>query len=77
MSARSCALSTVTGTAGTGLLYPPLAPGESGLIDSLRSVDKRRIRLVFGELSRNEITAIDEGVAVYPGLGGQLTGQMH
>jgi mRNA interferase MazF len=54
----------VTGTPGDGLLYPPLAPGQSGLakrsfalIDQLRSVDKRRIRRVFGELSREEMTA--------------------
>jgi hypothetical protein len=57
----------VTGTPGEGLLYPPLAPGQSGLAkksfaltDQLRSIDKRRIRRVFGELSREEISAIDE-----------------
>jgi mRNA-degrading endonuclease toxin of MazEF toxin-antitoxin module len=51
----------VTGTLGEGLLYPPLAPGQSGLakrsfalIDQLRSVDKRRIRRVFGELNRKK-----------------------
>src|SRR5437016_3516554 len=55
----------VTGTPGEGLLYPPLAPGPSGLakqsfalIDHLRSVDKRRIRRVFSELAREEIAAI-------------------
>jgi mRNA-degrading endonuclease toxin of MazEF toxin-antitoxin module len=47
---------------------PPLAAGESGLakksfalIDHLRSVDKRRVRSVFGEVGREEIAAIDEG----------------
>lgn len=71
----------VTGTAGEGLLYPPLAPGQSGLakksfalIDQLRSLDKRRIRRVFGELARDEIAAIDEGLAVFLGLGDQLHG---
>jgi mRNA interferase MazF len=66
----------VTGTPGEGLLYPPLAPGQSGLaknsfalIDQLRSIDKRRIRRVFGELAREEITAIDEGLAAFLGLG--------
>jgi mRNA interferase MazF len=66
----------VTGTSGEGLLYPPLAPGQSGLaknsfalIDHLRSIDKRRIRRVFGELAREEIAAIDEGLAVFLGLG--------
>jgi len=49
----------VTGTPGEGLLYPPLAPGKSGLakksfalIDHLRSVDKRWVPSVFGELTR-------------------------
>ena len=69
----------VTGTPGEGLLYPPLAPGQSGLakksfalIDHLRSIDKRRVRRVFGELAREEMAAIDEGLAVFLGLGGRL-----
>jgi mRNA interferase MazF len=73
----------VTGTPGEGLLYPPLAPGQSGLakksfalIDQLRSLDKRRIRRVFGELARDEIAAIDEGLAVFLGLGDQLHGSV-
>jgi mRNA interferase MazF len=72
----------VTGTPGEGLLYPPLAPGRSGLakrsfalIDQLRSIDKRRIRRVFGELAREEITAIDEGLTVFLGLGDRLHGE--
>jgi mRNA interferase MazF len=71
----------VTGTAGEGLLYPPLSPGQSGLakesfalIDHLRSIDKRRVRRVFGELLREEMAAIDEGLAVFLGLGGRLRG---
>ena len=71
----------ITGTPGEGLLYPPLAPGESGLvkesfalIDHLRSIDKRRVRRVFGELAREEIAAIDEGLAVFLGLGDRLHG---
>ena len=69
----------LTGTPGEGLLYPPLAPGRSGLakqsfalVDQLRSIDKRRIRRVFGELSQVEIAAIDEALAVFLGLGGLL-----
>jgi len=65
----------VTGVQGEGLLYPPVAPGQSGLakksfalIDHLRSVDKRRIRRVFGELAPEEIAAIDEGLALFLGL---------
>lgn len=69
----------VTGTAGEGLLYPPLAPGQSGLarksfalIDQLRSIDKRRVRRVFGELAADEMAAIDEGLTAFLGLGGRL-----
>ena len=69
----------VTGTPGEGLLYPPLAPGQSGLarksfalIDHLRSIDKRRVRRVFGELAQEEVAAIDEGLAVFLGLGDRL-----
>ena len=65
----------VTGTPGEGLLYPSLLPGASGLakksyalIDHLRSIDKRRVRRVFGELTREEMAAIDEGLAVFLGL---------
>ncbi len=67
----------VTATTGEGLLYPPLAPGASGLakgcfalIDHLRSIDKRRVRRVFGALTGEEMNAIDEGLAAFLGLGG-------
>jgi mRNA interferase MazF len=66
----------VTATPGEGLLYPPLTPGRSGLarncfalIDHLRSVDKRRVRRVFGELAKEELAAIDEGLVAFLGLG--------
>ena len=56
------AVVTVTGTAGVGALYPALSPGRSGLtktsyvlIDHLRSIDKRRIRRVYGQLSSSEL----------------------
>ena len=69
----------ITGTPGEGLLYPPLSPGKSGLakksfalIDHLRSIDKRRVRRVFGELETDEVAAIDEGLAVFLGLGDRL-----
>jgi mRNA interferase MazF len=65
----------ITGTAGSGALYPALTAGASGLtkqsyalIDHLRSVDKRRIRRVFGQLSPNELVAIDEGLELFLGL---------
>ena len=66
----------ITGTPGEGLLYPSVAPGKSGLakrsfalIDHLRSIDKRRVRRVFGGLEGGEIAAIDEGLTVFLGLG--------
>jgi mRNA interferase MazF len=68
----------VTGTPGEGLLYPQLEPGRSGLtktsvalIDQLRSIDKRRIRRVLGEVGDREIAAIDQGLSLFLGLGGQ------
>jgi mRNA interferase MazF len=65
----------ITGTAGEGALYPALSPGGSGLakpswalVDQLRSVDKLRIRRVFGRISPAELAAIDEGAALFLGL---------
>ena len=69
----------IIGTPGQGLLYPPLAAGLSGLakasfalIDHLRAIDKRRVRRVFGVVSQEEMAAIDDGLAVFLGLGDQL-----
>ena len=65
----------VTGTAGTGALYPRLSPGKSGLlkpsyalVDQLRSIDKRRISRAFGKVEPAELSAIDEGLVLYLGL---------
>lgn len=65
----------ITGTPGTGALYPALAPGSSGLtkpsfalIDQLRSIDKQRIRKIYGQLSEEEMTAIDAGLRLFLGL---------
>jgi hypothetical protein len=38
----------------------------------LRSLDKRRIRRVFGDLAREEMHTVDEGLAMFLGLGGRL-----
>ena len=65
----------VTGTPGEGALYPQLSPGKSGLtkpsyalVDHLRSVDKRRIRRIFGRIATDELAAVDEGLGLYLGL---------
>ena len=65
----------LTRTAGTGALYPKLEPGTSGLtspsfvlIDHLRSVDKRRVRRIYGEIAPEEMVAIDEGLTLFLGL---------
>jgi mRNA-degrading endonuclease toxin of MazEF toxin-antitoxin module len=65
----------VTGTSGTGALYPTLSPGPSGLvkesyalIDHLRSIDKRRIRRTFGQVTADEIVQIDRGLELFLGL---------
>lgn len=66
----------VTGTAGEGALYPKLSPGKSGLtktsyalLDHLRSIDKRRIRRVFGPITREELSRVDQGLELFLGLG--------
>jgi len=66
----------VTGTAGDGALYPALATGPSGLtkascalVDHLRSIDKRRIRRLFGQVSTTELANIDQGIELFLGLG--------
>ncbi len=66
----------VTGTAGAGALYPALAAGTSGLtkasyalVDHLRSIDKRRIRRFFGQVSSGELASIDQGLELFLGLG--------
>ena len=65
----------VTGTPGEGALYPSLAPGPSGLnktsyvlTDHVRSIDKRRIRRIFGEVAAAELATIDEGLELFLGL---------
>lgn len=65
----------ITGTPGTGALYPALAPGSSGLtkpsfalIDQLRSIDKQRILKLYGRLADEEMTAIDTGLRLFLGL---------
>jgi mRNA interferase MazF len=65
----------VTGTPGEGSLYPELSPGNSGLtktsfalIDHLRSIDKRRVRRVFGRVTKIEMETIDQGLELFLGL---------
>jgi mRNA interferase MazF len=65
----------VTGTPGDGALYPELSAGTSGLtktsyalVDHLRSIDKRRIRRVFGRITSDELTSVDQGLELFLGL---------
>ena len=65
----------ITGTPGEGALYPRLSAGRSGLrkpsyalVDQLRSVDKTRVRHVFGRIAPEEVHAIDVGLSLYLGL---------
>ena len=65
----------ITATPGEGALYPELSPGKSGLnktsyalIDHLRSIDKRRIRRVFGRVARDELVLLDQGLELFLGL---------
>jgi mRNA interferase MazF len=68
----------VTGTRGEGSLYPALAAGASGLtkpsfalIDHLRSIDKRRIRRIYGQISADELARVDDGLELFLGLAGR------
>lgn len=68
----------VKGTHGHGPLYARLSPGSSGLvrpsfalIDQIHSVDRRRVRRIFGRIPREEIRTIDEGLKLF--LGRDLT----
>jgi mRNA interferase MazF len=65
----------VTGTPGEGALYPELSAGKSGftktsyaLVDHLRSIDKRRIRRIFGRVTNDELAAVDQGLELFLGL---------
>lgn len=65
----------VTATAGSGALYPGLEPGPSGLaktsyalVDHVRSIDKRRIRRIFGQVSPSELASVDQGLELFLGL---------
>ena len=67
----------LTATPGEGALYPSLERASSGLtrtsyalVDQIRSIDKRRVRRVFGRISKAEMRAIDEGLTLFLGLGG-------
>lgn len=78
--AADCSRSRRACSADLGALYPMLQPGRSGLartsyalIDRLRSVDKRRIRRVFGVVSTSEVDALDEGLVLFLGPGAKLT----
>ncbi|MEB3193706.1 MAG: type II toxin-antitoxin system PemK/MazF family toxin [Cyanobacteriota bacterium] len=49
--------------AGAGLTKPSTA-----LLDQVRSIDKQRIRRCYGEVSREELEAIDAGLCLFLGL---------
>ena len=68
----------VTGTPGEGALYPELSRGQSGLtktsyalVDHLRSIDKRRVRRIFGRVTDDELVAVDQGLELFLGLAGE------
>ena len=69
------AIVPITGRAGEGALYPALSAGASGLrqpswalADQVRSVDKRRVLRLVGQISETELVAIDQALALYLGL---------
>ncbi len=76
LSSETCTLSPPS---ASPLYASGSSSGQSGLtkhslalIDHLRSIDKRRIRRVFGEISESEIAAIDAGLTTFLGLGPRI-----
>jgi mRNA-degrading endonuclease toxin of MazEF toxin-antitoxin module len=54
-----------------------MSPGTSGLtkasyalVDHLRTIGKRRIRRIFGQVSSSELAGIDQGLELFLGLSG-------
>ena len=70
----------LSGTLGLGALYPVINPGPSGLrqpstalVDQVRSLDKRRVRRLFGAGTATELAAVDHGLRLFLGLAGSGT----
>lgn len=68
----------ITGTPGRGALYPELAPRAGGLrkrswalLDQVRTIDKRRVRKLFARITAEELEAVDDGLKLFLGLGGE------
>ena len=66
----------ITGTPGRGALYPELATGSGGLrkpswalLDQVRTIDKRRVRRVFGKITAAQLESVDDGLRLLLGLG--------
>ena len=66
----------ITGTPGSGALYPELAARAGGLrkrswalLDQVRTIDKRRVRKVFERIATEELEAVDDGLRLLLGLG--------
>jgi len=45
-----------------------LTKPSTALVDQLRSIDKQRIRKRYGQVSPQELEAIDSGLCLYLGL---------
>ena len=48
--------------------HEPRGVRSFGLVDHLRSIDKRRIRRIFGQVSASELADIDQGLELFLGL---------
>lgn len=65
----------ISSTVGEGALYPRLEPGPSGLrnrsyalVDQIRSLDKLRVKKLYGVISPAELRCIEEGLRQYLSL---------
>jgi len=65
----------VSSTPGQGALYPMLEAGSGGLrsrsfalVDQLRSLDKQRVRKLYGSISQAELHSLEEGLRLFLAL---------
>jgi len=46
------------------------------LIDQIRSIDKGRVKRVYGQLAEEDLDRIDEGLMACLGIGGEISGDV-
>jgi hypothetical protein len=55
---------------GHGWVQEAVRCPSFALVDHIRSVDKRRVHRIFGQVSPTELANVDQGLDLFLGLGG-------